>query len=298
LKSASLAVSPRPGSRCAGRVAIITGATSGIGLAIATDLARRGGTVHLLARDPGRAECARQDILARSGAGDVTYGIADMCEPAAIRRFAGEFAAGHDRLDVLVHNAGAMYRSRAENSDGIELTFAGQVAGPYLLTTLLLPALAAAAPARVIVVSSGGMYAQPLSRSLAPVPAAGYRASAAYARAKRAQVALSGEWARRVPADVVAFHAMHPGWVDTPGIAAALPGFHRIAGRALRSPEQGADTAVWLATADAEALGSGRFWHDRRPRREHLAGRSPRGAAGAAGNLWDSLAAQADAVRQ
>jgi NAD(P)-dependent dehydrogenase (short-subunit alcohol dehydrogenase family) len=118
--------------------------------------------------------------------------------------------------------------------------------------------------------------------------ARGYRGVTAYARAKRAQVALSREWARRLAGTGVAFHAMHPGWVDTPGIAAALPGFHRVMLPLLRTPGEGADTVVWLATAGPARLGSGRFWHDRRPRAEY---RLPwtHEAPGAARLLWDRI---------
>jgi NAD(P)-dependent dehydrogenase (short-subunit alcohol dehydrogenase family) len=118
--------------------------------------------------------------------------------------------------------------------------------------------------------------------------ARGYRGVTAYARAKRAQVALSREWARRLAGTGVAFHAMHPGWVDTPGIAAALPGFHRVMLPLLRTPGEGADTVVWLATAGPARLGSGRFWHDRRPRAEY---RLPwtHEVPGAARLLWDRI---------
>lgn len=92
----------------------------------------------------------------------------------------------------------------------------------------------------------------------------------AYARAKRAQVTLAELWAERLRADDVVVHSLHPGWADTPGVARSLPTFHRIVGRFLRTPDQGVDTLVWLAADDGEPLRStGRFWHDRRPRRTH-----------------------------
>jgi dehydrogenase/reductase SDR family member 12 len=143
----------------------------------------------------------------------------------------------------------------------------------------------------VITVSSGGMYTQRLDLATLQLPASHYRGATAYARAKRAQVALSAEWARRLAGTGVAFHAMHPGWVDTPGIAAALPAFHRLTRPILLSPEQGADTITWLATAPPGRLGSGQFWHDRRPRPEHLLpwtrGKDP----AIPRKLWDHLAA-------
>jgi dehydrogenase/reductase SDR family member 12 len=122
----------------------------------------------------------------------------------------------------------------------------------------------------VITVSSGGMYTQRLDPAILQLPASRYRGVTAYAKAKRAQVALSREWAHRFAGTGVAFHAMHPGWVDTPGMAAALPGFRRLTRPILRTPEEGADTIVWLAAMPPERLGSGHFWHDRRPRPEHL----------------------------
>jgi NAD(P)-dependent dehydrogenase (short-subunit alcohol dehydrogenase family) len=125
-----------------------------------------------------------------------------------------------------------------------------------------------------------------------PPPEAGYRGAAAYARVKRAQVALSAEWARRAAGTGVAFHAMHPGWADTPGLAAALPRFRRILQPLLRTPEQGADTITWLATADPALVGSGSFWHDRRRRPEHLLPWT-REAAGASRRLWDQCAGAA-----
>ncbi len=276
-----------------GRVALVTGATSGLGLAAATELARRRGTIHLLGRDSAHAAAARRAIIRESGNSEVSYGIADLCDRDSILRFAREFQAEHGRLDVLIHNAGAVYPSYQVDDAGVELTYAGHVVGPFMLTWLLMPQLLAAAPARVIVVSSGGMYAQPLSRSIAPAGREGYRGLTAYARAKRAQVALSAEWARRIPARDVAFHAMHPGWASTPGLATSLPRFQRLAGPLLRTPEQGADTIVWLATAGPARLGSGRFWHDRRPRAEYLLPPDPASTAALASRLWDSVAALA-----
>jgi dehydrogenase/reductase SDR family member 12 len=121
----------------------------------------------------------------------------------------------------------------------------------------------------------------------------GYRGVTAYARAKRAQVALSREWAARFDAAGIAFHAMHPGWSDTAGLAAALPRFHRLARPVLRRPDQGADTIVWLATAAPDRLGSGRFWHDRRPRSEHRVPWTRKHDAATAGHLWAMIDATA-----
>jgi dehydrogenase/reductase SDR family member 12 len=271
-----------------GQTVVITGATSGIGHAAATALARLGAAVHFLARDPARAAGARRRIAAASGSQQVSYGLADLDDPDSVRVFAGHYLSTHDRLDILIHNAGAIHPRYQTNGAGTELTAAGQVVAPFLLTSLLLPALLAAGRSRVITVSSAGMYTQRLDPAVVQMPATGYRGVTAYARAKRAQVALSREWARRLAGTGIAFHAMHPGWVDTPGIAAALPRFHAVMRPLLRTPGQGADTVIWLATTDPARLGSGTFWHDRRPRTEY---RLPgtREACPAARILWDQI---------
>jgi dehydrogenase/reductase SDR family member 12 len=272
-----------------GKIVIITGATSGIGYAAAVALARQGAAVHFLARSRDRAERARRGIAAKSGSTRISYGLADMEDLDAVRDFAREFTATHDRLDVLIHNAGAIHPQFRADEAGTELTVLGQVTAPFLLTRMLMPALLAAAPSRVITVSSGGMYTQRLDPAALQMPESRYQGVTAYAKAKRAQAALSREWARRMAGTGVAFHAMHPGWVNTPGVAAGFPGFYRATRPILLTPEQGADTIVWLATMPPERLGSGRFWHDRRPRPEHplpwTRGQDP----GAARRLWDHL---------
>jgi dehydrogenase/reductase SDR family member 12 len=272
-----------------GRVAVVTGATSGIGLATASELARRGWSVYFLARSRDRAERALARIGPARGGGVAGYGLADLEDQDSVRAFARGFRRAHDRLDVLVHAAGAIHPRFGVNHAGIELTVAGQLVTPFLLTKLMLPALLAGSPSRVITVSSGGMYAQRLDPAILEMAPAGYRGAVAYARVKRAQVVLSREWARRTdPADV-AFHAMHPGWADTPGIAAALPRFRWAARPILRTPEQGADTIVWLATAAPERLGSGCFWHDRRPRSEYRLPWTREDDPAAARLLWESI---------
>ncbi len=272
-----------------GKVVIITGATSGIGYAAAVTVARRGAAVHFLARDRDRAERARRGIAAESGSTRISYGLADMEDLDAVRDFARQFNATHDRLDVLIHNAGAIHPGFRADEAGTELTVLGQVVAPFLLTRLLMPALLAAASSRVITVSSGGMYTQRLDPATLQMPRSRYQGVTAYAKAKRAQVVLSREWARRLAGTGVAFHAMHPGWVNTPGVAAALPGFYRATRPILLTPQQGADTIVWLAAMPPERLGSGRIWHDRRPRPEYPLPWTREHDPGAARTLWDHL---------
>ncbi|MFM8311816.1 MAG: hypothetical protein ACKOAZ_07940, partial [Ilumatobacteraceae bacterium] len=167
-------------------------------------------------------------------------------------------------LRALVHNAGALDRERAVTRQGFERTIATHVLGPHLLTRML-----ARCSERVITVSSGGMYAAPLTVTRLQM-GADYKGAEQYARAKRAQVTLNEMWAARVPAGDVVFHAMHPGWADTPGVAASLPTFRRVVGPLLRTPAEGADTIVWLAADDDRpARSSGLFWLDRAERPIH-----------------------------
>jgi NAD(P)-dependent dehydrogenase (short-subunit alcohol dehydrogenase family) len=163
-------------------------------------------------------------------------------------------------------NAGAIFAERAEGPDGIEATLAVLVVGPFVLVSSLLPLLRRTPGSRVIAVTSGGMYAQGLHLDDLQWQRDGYSGPRAYARAKRAQVALMREWARRLAGSGVSFAAMHPGWANTPGVSASLPGFYGAMGPLLRTPAEGADTIVWLASrADPEAS-SGRLFLDRRPR--------------------------------
>lgn len=253
----------------AGKLVLVTGATSGIGLATAVGVARLGAGVVLTGRSRDRAAQAADHVRREVPDADVEVLLADMGEFEQVRALAEEFLTAHRRLDVLVHNAGALTSKYTATSRGIELTVASQVVAPFLLTGLLLPALRSGAPSRVLQVSSGGMYAQRFELDECEMGPEDYDGTTAYARAKRAQLVLLHEWVRRMDGSGIAFHAMHPGWADTPGIHTGLPGFARVMGPLLRSAEQGADTAVWLAAAPEGVATTGGFWLDRRHRWEH-----------------------------
>ncbi|MCK0439121.1 SDR family NAD(P)-dependent oxidoreductase [Gordonia alkaliphila] len=171
-------------------------------------------------------------------------------------------------VDALVHNAGVLPPERTASADGHELSLATHVLGPIALTELLLPQLAQSADARVVFMSSGGMYTAELPVDDVDYRRGEYRGARAYARSKRVQTALVPFLADRWGPAGVMVAGMHPGWVDTPGVDDALPRFARFAGPLLRSPVQGADTAVWLLAIDPVPP-TGGFWHDRRQRPEH-----------------------------
>ena len=257
-----------PPARLDGRVALVTGATSGLGLAYARGLAALGARTHLVARDRARAEAVRASLVEASGSPAVEVWVCDLASPRAVGALARELAAAVPRLDVLIHNAGAIASARAVR-DGVETTVAVQLLAPYVLTEALRGALGAASPGRVILVASGGMYAEPFDLARLADLEGPFDGVRAYARVKRAQVVLARAWAHRWPADEVAVVALHPGWADTPGLAASLPTFYSLAKPWLRTPAQGADTLVWLAGARETSRTTGDFWMDRHPRFEH-----------------------------
>ncbi len=275
----------------ADKVVVLTGATSGLGKAAATDLARLGATLVLVGRTAERNEEAVGEIVAATGNASVSQVPADMGHYDEVRALAEAVLDQHDRLDVLIHNAGALSAERRLAPDGTEATVASQVVGPFLLTSLLLERLAAAAPSRVLTMSSGGMYAARLTVSSLQMGPDDYRGSEQYARAKRAQVTLNELWAERFGHLGVHFHALHPGWADTPGVDASLPTFSKVLGPLLRTPEQGADTLVWLAADDAATRSNGGFWLDRRQRRTHKLPTTSRSDTGQRrAILWDWVA--------
>jgi NAD(P)-dependent dehydrogenase (short-subunit alcohol dehydrogenase family) len=282
----------------AGRVIVVTGATSGIGHAAASRLARDGATLVLIGRDETRNRRVVDDLRAQTS-NDAIYGVtADMSDLAQVRTAADAILERHDRLEVLIHNAGALTRDRHAAPDGTEATVAAQVVGPFLLTSLLLSRLAVAAPGRVITMSSGGMYTAPLTVDHLELDDDHYQGAQQYALAKRAQVTLNELWSERVSPRETVFHALHPGWVDTPGVVASLPTFHKVMGPLLRDPDEGADTLVWLAADDGEPRRrTGTFWLDRRVRPIHRlpsTKRSDTPARRAA--LWDWVVATSGAA--
>lgn len=245
---------------------VITGGSTGIGRETARRLVELGATVYLSSRDLDRARSAAAEISDALGPGScgTAIGISvDTGEPSSVRALAAQLESDVDRIDVLIHNAGALTDRYQETTSGHEATLASHLIGPYALTTRLRPRLAPGA--RVLWMSSGGMYTQGLDLDRLEMTERKYQGSVAYARAKRAQVELVRYLAPRWAPDVV-MHTMHPGWVDTDGVAQGLPLFGTIMGPLLRDIDTGADTMVWLAAGGGDSARPGRFWLDRRPR--------------------------------
>ncbi len=265
---------PEPGS-LAGRTAAVTGATSGLGTATAEGLARLGATVRLVVRDVAKAEGVRADLQRAVPGAVIEIDRCDIADLDDVRRFCAELDT--DRIDVLVHNAGALPPERTESPQGHELTMAVHVLGPVLMTELLRPVLGGH-DARVVLVTSGGMYGQRLRADDPEYLKGEYSGTTAYARSKRAQVELLPTLAGRWAASGILVYATHPGWADTPGIVDSLPTFHKLTAPLLRDAAGGAETTVWLA-AEQPAPRSAQLWHDRRARPTHMLRRTRTGEA-------------------
>jgi NAD(P)-dependent dehydrogenase (short-subunit alcohol dehydrogenase family) len=263
--------------------AVVTGANSGIGKALATGLASRGFHVVLACRDPGRGEEARRDIVAASGSSAVELLLCDLSRPESIRAFAATLGQRHARLDVLVHNAGIYLPKRQLTADGREMMFAVNHLGPFLLTHLLLDRLDGA---RVITVSSVGHRF--CRFDLANLEGERYfRGSHQYGITKLANILFTRELARREARRGLVANCFHPGGVATNFAQgeqqSALGVVMRLGIFLLRTPEKGAETGVFLATAADGGQVSGEYWNDRHVARTSRAARSSSNAHA----LWE-----------
>ncbi|CAK9199200.1 unnamed protein product [Sphagnum troendelagicum] len=256
-----------------GRRCVVTGSNQGIGFASAEALAARGATVYLLCRNKERGEKAVENIRTKTGNPNVSLEVCDMSSLQQVKEFATRYTSSEQPLHVLVNNAGAAENDRILSVDGLEKNFAVNVAGVYAITELLMPALERASPdGRVITVSSGGMYAAPLTEDLQYEHEKKFDGMLAYAKNKRVQVALAEHWTEVYGPKGVGFYTMHPGWVDTEIIKRNMPSFYSTVQTSLRSSDQGADTIVWLALQPNSSLQNGAFYFDRAVAPKHLQG--------------------------
>jgi NAD(P)-dependent dehydrogenase (short-subunit alcohol dehydrogenase family) len=259
-------VSPPVQADLRGRVCLVTGANSGIGKETARGLARLGAHVVMACRDPERGEAARSEIAAEAGEGRVELALVDLASQRSIREFAAGLVRLHPALHVLVNNAGVWRERRAESADGIELTWATNMLGYSLTTSLLLDALRRGAPARIVNVAS--QLARGLDLDDVEYRRRPYGGIAAYAQSKQANRMWTWALDRRLAGSGVAANAMHPGGVSTALFSKGGGPLSRIASLFIkvagRSAAEGADTVVWLAAAPEAEARRGRFWIDRR----------------------------------
>jgi NAD(P)-dependent dehydrogenase (short-subunit alcohol dehydrogenase family) len=273
-----------------GKTCLVTGATAGIGLVTARELARQGARVVLVGRDPARCGAAVAAIQRETGNVSVAALPADLSAQAEVRRLAREVLERFDRLDVLVNNAGAMYAQRRESVDGIELTLALNHLGYFLLTNHLLDRLESSAPARIVNVSSDAHrivkrfnMEDPQARARGPwssgksgltdllftlgAPMA-HPAFVQYGQTKLANLLFTYELARRLEGTGVTANALHPGFVATRFMDGnGLFGWfmRRWAGLLAMSPEEGAKTSVYLASSPEVEGVSGRYFVRQKP---------------------------------
>lgn len=277
-----------------GKHYIVTGGTSGLGYVTAQQIAKRGGTVHIVCRNGAKGETARSEIVAQSGNDRVQIHLCDISSLAQVRRFAEEWRQSGRGIAALVNNAGILVNERRTSEDGFELSFATNTLGTFALTEMLLPVLEKSENARVITVSSGGMLTEGLEiddfdgEGLGD--AKGIDGSKQYARSKRHQVAMTEHWAEKHKEKGIFWGSMHPGWAKTPGVESSIPEFYNALKGQFRSAEEGADTIIYMAVADeVMSLPSGEFFLDRKVVPKHLFAAGTKYGAGKREQLIERL---------
>ncbi|MEI8124544.1 MAG: SDR family NAD(P)-dependent oxidoreductase [Parachlamydiaceae bacterium] len=238
-----------------GRHGIVTGASSGIGLAVAKALLQQGMYCQLIGRDLQKLENSfkSDQLVSRT-----KYHCLDMNDLNKVYSFA--LNEVKTPIDLLIHNAGDMPHSLTITKEGFEQMFASQVLAPFILTKTLADLGKLRQGCRILFVSSGGMYLQKLDLSDLLFEKRSYNKYTGYANAKRAQVILSDLFSKKYPQYL--FSSMHPGWADTPGVRYSMPLFKKLLDKRLRSAKEGADTILWLATT--HDYPNGKFWFDRK----------------------------------
>lgn len=267
------------------KTAVVTGATNGIGLITARELARMGARTYLVGRSRERCQNAVEAIRRADPAAQVDYLLADLSAQADVRRVAEEIRARTNRLDVLINNAGAVFSRRRESADGIEMTLALNHLSPFLLTHLLLDRLTAAAPARVINLSSVAHqwtsfnFRDPQMRRL-------YIGWIAYYQSKLANVYFTYELARRLAGNGVTANCLHPGLVATrmgQNNGLFFRTLFKLVNLGAITPEQGAETSIYLASSPDVAAVSGQYFYQKHPIRSSRVSYDET----AARQLWD-----------
>ena len=273
------------GGLMAGRMVLVTGATSGIGRATALGLATMGAHIAITGRDRRRTDDAAREIRA-AGAGGVDVFVVDLSSQAQVRRLAREVLDGLPRIDVLVNNVGGYWSTRHVTADGLERTFALNHLAPFLLTNLLLAQLERNAPARVVTVASNAHATGRIDFDDLQGERS-YSGGRAYGQSKLANVLFTYHLARRLRGCAVTANALHPGLVRTSFGAEDPARIQRLLVPLLRpvmkSPAQGAATSIHLASVPELEQVSGRYFANRRPTRSSTRSYDQAVAA----RLWD-----------
>lgn len=238
---------------------MVTGANAGMGKEISLGLAGMGANVVMVSRDRARGEAARADVQEKTGNREVELLVADLSSQQAIRQLVREFEARHDRLHVLVNNAGIALPKRQETVDGLETVFATNHLAPFLLTNLLLPVLKAGAPARIVTVSSGVQAMAKLDLNDLQSTRK-YSGIGAYNQTKLANLLFTYELSRRIAGTGVTANALEPGFVKTNLV---LPFPFSIFGFMRGSAVVGAKPTIFLASSPTVEGVSGKFFSNK-----------------------------------
>jgi NAD(P)-dependent dehydrogenase (short-subunit alcohol dehydrogenase family) len=256
-----------------GKTVVVTGASAGIGKSTAIGVAKAGAHVVLVVRDQARGEEAKKEIAEKSGSSSLEVMLCDFSRLQSIREFAAEYQKKHDRLHVLINNAGAVNTTRKLTHDGFEQTFGVNHLGYFLVTELLLPVIKASAPARIINVSSAAHNGQTLDFDDLQSEKR-YSTFEVYGRSKLCNLYFTFELARRLAGSGVTVNALHPGVVSTQfgqNNGGVLAFAIRIARPFFLSADDGAKTSVYLATSpDVEGV-TGKYFDkckEKRPSRQ------------------------------
>ena len=237
---------------------LVTGSTDGLGKRVAIELASRGATVLLHGRNLERCEAALEEIRRKTGSEKSRYYLADLSSLGAVRGLSERVLSEHDRLDVLINNAGIIAQKRTETEDGYEATLAVNYLAHFLLTNLLLPLLRNSAPARVVNVASAGQ--SPIDFRDVMLQQ-GYDGMRAYSQSKLAQVMFTFELARRLQEAGVTANALHPATLMNTKMV--LNTF----GHATSTVQEGAEATVRLAVSPELNGVTGRYFEGRREAR-------------------------------
>jgi NAD(P)-dependent dehydrogenase (short-subunit alcohol dehydrogenase family) len=245
------------------KICLVTGANAGIGRIVALELARQGAQVVLLCRSRERGEAAQAEIKQATGNEAVDLIVADLSSQAEVRRAAAEFQARYHHLHVLVNNAGAFFNQRMESADGLEMTFALNHLGYFLLSNLLMEQVRAAAPARILNVSSEAYKGARLDFDDLQSQRR-YRGFQTYATSKLANILFTLELAGRVQGTGITVNALHPGFVAS-NFGLNNSGTLRFGMKLLQrlfaiSLEAGAETPLYLATSVEVAGVTGKYF--------------------------------------
>ncbi|MBG09461.1 MAG: hypothetical protein CME68_11935 [Halobacteriovoraceae bacterium] len=252
-----------------GKKVLLTGGSSGLGRATALGLAKLGADLTIVSRNEEKSWQTAFLVEEETGQ-KVHVEKRDLSALEDVKALSEKLLKSGRPIDILINNAGALYNEREVTSEGFEKSFALLLLSPFVLTENLFPLLKKGGHSRVINVASGGMYTQALKLKGLEMRPENYNGSVAYARAKRGLVTLSEVWAKEWASDFINVNSMHPGWADTPGVAESLPKFYKFMEPHLRTPEEGSDTIIWMASAPELDQMSGHFFLDRIPRKTFL----------------------------